>query len=407
MLRIGIDTTLAGIRESERGGVYQYLNQLLSHTTALTHGVYWKLMFALPHPRHRESIKAFADSLGARDTTVHRGWVPLRVLRRVPLPVECFTGALDVFHAPAHLSLNSRCPSIVTIHDLAYLGDRGGSSAPAELNRDERAQWQIRRRFFDEIARHTERSLNRATCVIAVSQATRQAVLQTFSVAAEKVFVVPLGVRDICRHIPSADETRRVLARYGLNRPYLFYLGGLDPNKNLATLLEGYALYRQRGGKAGLAIAGQSAFYGTVLKRLSDRLGLGDVCTFLGFVPDSELPVLYRSASAVVMPSPLEGFGLPALEAMACGVPVIAANAGALPEVTGDCAVTVDADSAEAFCDAMLRIQEDRSLVAALSQRGQQRAAGFTWRRSAEQTLAVYARAMGQPVERLLAAAPA
>lgn len=401
-LRIGIDATLAGIRESERGGVYQYLSQILTHGLSQSDHVDWKLLFALPHPRHSNTIKAFVSALNSPNVTAYRGWVPMRILRHLPVPVEFFAGKLDIFHSPAHLRLPSFCPSIVTIHDLAYLHDRGGETPHPELNEKERAHWHTRRRFFDEISAQTERSVMQAACVITVSESTRQALLQNFNLPPDKVCTIPLGVRDVCKHMPSADQSARVLIQYGLSQPYLLYVGGLDPNKNLVNLIEGFAIYRKKGGKSRLVIAGQSTFYRTVLERLVTQIGIQEDCSFLGFVPDAALPVLYRSAQSVLMPSPLEGFGLPALEAMACGTSVIAANAGALPEVVGDAALLVDHDSASAFSDAMMMLQEDQELRTRLSESGIRQASKFDWRQTARKTLSLYAQVAGRSADTLL-----
>lgn len=404
-LRVGIDATLAGIKESERGGVYQYLTQILRHGISQSHHIDWKLLFALPHPRHQNTINEFVEALGSQNIKPCKGWVPMRVWRRIPLPVETFTGSMDVFHSPAHLSLPSICPSVVTIHDLAYQQDCGGDTPDKTLNDHERRQWQIRRRFFDEIAAQTERSVAKASKVITVSEFTRLALLKAFQLAPDKVIAIPLGVRDICHQTIDTLQSKKILSQYNLAQPYLLYLGGLDPNKNLVNLIEGFAAYRQQGGRSQLAIAGQSAFYRTVLERLATQLGIQNACSFLGFVPDNTLPALYRQAQAVIMPSPLEGFGLPALEAMACGTPVIAANAGALPEVVGQAAILVNAQSPQAFAEAMMTIQDDHGIASQLTSAGLVQASKFDWRQTAAKTLAVYAQVAGKNAESFVNAA--
>jgi alpha-1,3-rhamnosyl/mannosyltransferase len=183
--------------------------------------------------------------------------------------------------------------------------------------------------------------------------------------------------------------------RYRLPERYGLCVGVLDPNKNLATLVEGYARYRARGGRAALAIAGRAGWYGAILARHAARLGVADDVHFLDYAPDDALPALYSGARWVAMPSPLEGFGLPALEAMVCGAPVIAARAGALPETVGDAALLVDPDSPDAFADAMARLDDDPALRARLTCDGPARAATFSWRRTARETVAVYAAAGG------------
>lgn len=395
-LRIGIDATEVGITNGERGGVYQYILHLLRHVAAASPDSELKLMFALPHYRHSHTIRQFVAGLGSQNVDSWRCPVPVRYLRHWRIPVDLFLGQIDVFHAPAHLGLRCRAsPVVVTVHDLAYLRDRGGESAPTELEPEERRQWEVRRGFIAEIAEHIEESVREARLVIAVSGATRDDLVAAFGIASAKVRVVHLGVRDDVRRV-EADASAPVTTSYGLHAPYWLYVGGLDPNKNLVTMLEGYAHYRRQGGKHALAIAGQSVFYGAVLRRHAKKLGIEDSVLFLGYVPDAHLSALYCAATGVVMPSPLEGFGLPALEAMACGTPVVAADGGSLPEVVGSAGLLVDAFDDQQFAEAMQRLDEDRALRADLVAAGISRAAQFSWERTALETLGVYAEAAGK-----------
>ena len=390
-LRIGIDATVAGIVNSERGGVYQYILQLVRHIGAVSPDSKLQLMFALPHYRHTRTIRQFVAGFGQPNITARRCPLPTRYLRRWRVPVDLFLRRIDVFHAPAHLGLRCRTsPVVVTVHDLSYLRDRGGASAPTGLEPAERRRWEVRRGFFAEIAEHIEESLHEARLVIAVSRATRDDLVAAHGIAAEKIRVVHLGVRNDLRRV-DAEACATVATCYSLHSPYWLYVGNLDPNKNLVTLLESYAHYRRHGGIHPLGIAGHSAFYGTVLRRLAKTMGIDDSVLFLGYVPDGHLPALYSAATGLVMPSPLEGFGLPALEAMACGTPVIAANGGSLPEVVGDAGLLVPANSAAAFAYAMLSLEEDSILSRSLVAAGRERVAMFNWRRTAEETLAVYA----------------
>lgn len=395
-MRIGIDATECGIADGERGGVYQYILHLIRHVIALSPDSRLQLLFALPHYRHRRTIRQFVAGFSPRNVIPRLCPVPTRYLRRWRIPVDFFTGSIDVFHAPSHLGLRCRAvPVVVTVHDLAYLKDQGGTTAPAGLEADGKRWWRMRRSFFAEIAERMEQSVREARLVITVSGAVRKDVIMTFGISPDKVRVVHHGVRDGFRRI-EPDVCRAVTAAHGLRERYWLYVGVLDPNKNLATLLDGYARYRQRGGAGVLAIAGQSRFYGDVLKHQARKLGIADSVRFLGFVPDSDLPSLYCSAAGVVMPSPLEGFGLPALEAMACGTPVIAANGGSLPEVVDRAGLLVAPFDAMDFADAMERLDGDQALREQLSAAGMLRAARFSWERTARETLDVYAEAAAQ-----------
>lgn len=392
-LRIGIDATTVGIRDVQRGGVYQYVWQVLARLAARGHDL--RLLFALPHPRHRASIRERVTELPGRVWPV-RTPLPERWLRRSRLPVELFVGRVDVFHAPAHLNLASlRVPTVVTVHDLAFLAclADAGPRNPADADADSaeaRHRAATRQRFFSELRRQTERSLATAARIITVSEATRSELLRHFAIAPDKVRVVHLGVRAGMRPVADGPPRRALCRRLGIDAPFWLYVGVLDPNKNLATVLEAYAHYRRRGGRRLLVLAGHDDFHGTSLRALAERLGVGAQVRFPGFVDDADLPGLYSAATAVLMPSPHEGFGIPAIEAMACGTPVIAAAARALPEVVGAAGLLVDPCSAQAFATAFAQLDDDPALVARLCVAGMERAKSFDWERTVDATLAVY-----------------
>lgn len=396
-MRIGIDATASGIAGGERGGVYQYILHLVRHVATALPDSELELMFALPHYRHSGTIRQFIAGLGCPNVISRRCLLPAHYLRRWRIPVDLFLGKIDVFHAPGYLGLRCRAtPVVVTVHDLAYRRDLGDATTLGELAPDALRWWRMRRAFFAEITERMEESIREARLVIAVSRTVRDDLVAELGVAPEKVRVVHHGVReDLQRIEPVACGA--ITAAYRLNAPFWLYVGGLDPNKNLLTLLEGHARYRQRGGKGVLAIAGEPMTYGGVLRQNATKLGLGDAVLFLGYVPDAHLPALYSAAAGVVMPSPLEGFGMPVLEAMACGTPVIAANAGALPEVVGDAGLLVQAFEAQQFAEAMQRLDEDRVLREDLTAAGMRRVAQFSWERAARETLGVYAEASGRP----------
>jgi glycosyltransferase involved in cell wall biosynthesis len=389
-MRIGIDATAAGIAGSARTGVYQYTYQLIRAIAGESPQSEFRLMFALPRRKHTASIQAFARALDLPNVVLRRCLVPSRYLMRWRIPADLFTGPIDVFHAPAHIGFAvRRCPLVVTVHDLAYLRELRGAATPDGLDATAAANWRDRRRFFSELARNMTRSLDDARCVIAVSQHTANDLVETLGVDRSKVQVVHPGLRSGIHRIDAASR-QPTLDRHGIDSGYFLYVGSLDPNKNIQTLIEGYARYRQLRGSLLLVIAGHSHFYGDVLRLLCQRLGIERHVRFLGFVDDSDLPALYSGARAVIMPSPLEGFGFPVIESMACGTPVIGANAGALPEVIGSAGMLVTHDRARSFAEAMRTIEGDAKLHARLVEGGTTRAADFTWRRAAQQTLAVY-----------------
>jgi glycosyltransferase involved in cell wall biosynthesis len=219
----------------------------------------------------------------------------------------------------------------------------------------------------------TRNAVRRADHLIAISECTKRDIIEIYGRRAEDITVVHHGVdHEVFR--PDGPATRRA-------KPYILTVGALQPRKNLRTLIRAY---RQLRLPVELVIAGQR---GWMWEEIEREAGPGVV--FLGYVSDADLPALYRGAAVVAMPSLYEGFGLPLLEAMACGAPVVAAYASCFPEVVGDAAVLVDPHDVTAWAEALRRVIE----TPPPRQLSLRRAAAFTWERTARETLAVYARA--------------
>jgi glycosyltransferase involved in cell wall biosynthesis len=237
-------------------------------------------------------------------------------------------------------------------------------------------------------------ALRRARRVIAVSETTRAELLARYRLPAARIAVVPEAAG-----AEFAPPASRVLAtaraRYGLTRPYVLFVGFLEPKKNLATLLEAVARLERRGawGPTELLIVGAPGWGLDPVPRVR-ALGLDGTVRFLGPAPDADLPALYAGALAFAFPSLWEGFGLPVLEAMAAGAPVVASNRGALPEITAGAAILADPEP-EPFAEALGRLLGDPALRERLRAAGLLRAAEFSWERTARETLAVYRAAVG------------
>jgi glycosyltransferase involved in cell wall biosynthesis len=232
-------------------------------------------------------------------------------------------------------------------------------------------------------------ALRRAARVIAVSDATRTELLARYRLPSGRVAVIPEAASAAFAP-PAAAALATVRARYGLARPYVLFVGFLEPKKNLRTLLEAVARLRRRGAWGGieLLIVGAPGWGADPAPHL-DALGLQDTVRFLGPVPDADLPALYGGALAFAFPSLWEGFGLPVLEAMASGAPVVASNRGALPEVTAGAALLAEPAPAP-FAEALGTLLGDAALRERLRVAGLARAAEFSWERTARETLAVY-----------------
>jgi glycosyltransferase involved in cell wall biosynthesis len=178
-------------------------------------------------------------------------------------------------------------------------------------------------------------------------------------------------------------------------QPYILNVGTLEPRKNLAGLLQAFARARRKGLPHSLVVVGANGWGNSSVERLVDELGIREHVHVSGFVDDQTLPRLYAAADFFVYPSLYEGFGLPVLEAMACGAPVITSNVSSMPEVAGGAALLVDPRSTDELCDAMLRLAGDGQLRSLLRVKGKERAGQFSWERTAEQTWQIYQEVMG------------
>jgi len=237
--------------------------------------------------------------------------------------------------------------------------------------------------------------LQRVDRLIAISEATKQEAVERLRIPPERIAVTPLAVDERRFYPRSPQETDRVLTRHGLRRPYVLHVSASNYHKNTDNVAQAFDLFAGQAGTGGAehtlvivgswsprALAGLRAAYPRLVE--SGRLRV------LGFVPDDDLPALYGGADALVYPSLVEGFGLPVLEAMRCGCPVLTSGVSSLPEVAGGAALYVDPYSVEEIAAALGSLAAQPDLRAALARRGLQRAEGFTWRRTAEATLRVY-----------------
>jgi glycosyltransferase involved in cell wall biosynthesis len=233
-------------------------------------------------------------------------------------------------------------------------------------------------------------ALARADMVLTDSDHSRRDIVRYLAVAAARIQVIPCGVDPRFTPVPDGDSQRAVLERYGITRPYLLYVGGINARKNIAQLFEAFSRLLARYPDLTLVVGGKRQWQTGAIDATFHRLNLSNHVHFTGYVADADLPALYSAAELFIFPSLYEGFGLPPLEAMACGVPAITSNAASLPEVVGDAALTVDPYAVDDLAAAIERALTDEGLRADLRRRGLERAAGFTWPRAATETLAVY-----------------
>lgn len=304
---------------------------------------------------------------------------PHRLWTHVGLSREMARRPPDVLFVPAHVVPLWHPPAtVVTIHDLGY------RFFPHQHTWQARLYLDASTRFSCRAARH----------IIADSQATARDLQREYGVPAERIRVVYPGLDPaMARADPAAqDEVRR---RYGLSRPFVLYVGTIQPRKNLARLVEAFA--RLPGPLAGvdLVLAGQIGWLAGETLATIRRLGLEGRVRLPGYVPQEDLPALLSAAECFVMPSLYEGFGLPVLEAMACGTPVICSDAGSLPEVAGDAALQFPATDTDALAAALAHLLGSAALRQSLASRGLAWCRRFSWERAAREILDVLSEGTG------------
>jgi len=285
----------------------------------------------------------------------------------------------DALFVPAHvLPLVHPRRSVVTVHDLGYLHF-------PEAHRP------FERWYLDWSTRFNCRAAAR---VLALSEATRRDLVQRYRVPREKIQVVYPGVRKGMEPEAGPVRAREVLRKYGLRSPYYLYVGTLQPRKNLVRLVQAFAQARQSWSGAeeegpSLVLVGKKGWQYESLVQEVERLGLEEWVTFPGYVPDEDLPALLGGALAFVFPSLYEGFGLPIVEAMSCGAPVICSDTSACGEVAGETALLVDPLDVGSIASAMVRLRRDAGLRESLRIKGRERARLFAWPEAAAQVLGV------------------
>jgi glycosyltransferase involved in cell wall biosynthesis len=298
-----------------------------------------------------------------------------------------FRDRLDLFHATHYvLPPLPKTLAVVTIHDIIHL------LYPQYL--PNRAA-HVYARFM---IRH---ALNRANRIITVSYNTKRDLTDYFGVPGARTDVIYNGVSELFRPDVPDLERRRVAARHGLTRPYLLFLGGEKPHKNVQNVVRAFAEARRRRElPQSLVLAGPLPKNPGRLEALISALDLESCVKRPGIVDEEDLPGLYSGADALLYPTLYEGFGLPVIEAMACGVPVLTSGTSALQEIAGGYAYLVDPMDVEAIATGIVLLATDEKVRADYAELGKKRALDFSWDKAAERTLEVYAAALGQPPAR-------
>ena len=372
-LRVGFDATPA-VRQG--GGIGRYTRELLRALAAAGGQTQYRLFFASPRGAPRHDLPNLPSNFTVRHLPFDDVWFA-RVWHRAraPIPVEWITGPIDLFHSPDFTLPPTRhgTRTLLTVHDLSFV-------------RDPESAMPVLRAYLNRVV---PRSVARADHVLADSRATQADLIELYGTAPEKISVLYSGVNEVFRPVQDVDTLNAVRARYGLGAaPFVLAVGTLQPRKNYQRLIQAFAQLSQPGLR--LVIAGGRGWLYEAIFAEVERLGLGKRVVFPGFVADEDLPALYSAAAVLAYPSTYEGFGLPILEAFACGTPVVTSTASCLPEVAGEAALLVAPTDTEALANALERALVDSALRAQLIQAGFERARLFSWDKSAQVLLGLY-----------------
>lgn len=380
MMKIGIDISQLAYPGT---GVATYTQNLVENLLKIDKENEYVLFYSSLR-KHGSQITRF-DSVDPRrksGMTIRNYRIPPILLESLwnrlhLLPIETFTGKLDVFHTSDWLEPPSRCPKVTTIHDLTVLKypetftARGGHDIVANQKRK------------------LELVKKESKIIIAVSENTKQDIVDLLKISEERIRVVYEAADEIFGKQEARSKKQEVMKKYGISGKYILAVGTREPRKNLERVIEAYKLLLSQYPDLSLVIAGKYGWGDEKLniKNKQSLIPRNKKLKILGFVPKEDLVELYAGAEVFVYPSLYEGFGLPVLEAMASGCPVVTSNVSSLPEVAGDAGILVDPNNVEDIAQGIKKALEQRE---PLIKKGLVQASKFSWEKTAQETLKIY-----------------
>ena len=364
-MRIGIDA-----RKLHDFGIGTYIRNLLRHLARMDDRTEF-VVFC--RPEDRETLSTLGENFRAVPETAANYSVAEQL--RIPLALQ--REGVTLFHAPHYvLPALVRCRSVVTIHDCIHL------MFP---------QYLPNRLAFGYARTSIGLAARRATRVLTVSESSKRDILRFVDTEPEKIDVIYNAYDERFAIDPAEEDVVRVRERYQLQDEFVLYAGNVKPHKNLERLIDAFHIVRNRGlDHLKLVMIGDEISKYTALRRAVHRHQLHKYVRFLGYLPEETLAVMYRLAGVFVFPSLYEGFGLPPLEAMASGTPVVTSNVSSLPEVAGDAAVLVDPYDPHAIADGIYRVLTDADVRKDLRRKGVARAGQFSWEQSVRRVRKIY-----------------
>jgi glycosyltransferase involved in cell wall biosynthesis len=357
----------SGIYQGVRTYLTNLIEAMLKAENEFTYFIYAKNLEELTRWEHNDSkvtMKRLPSASG-------------RFNLLIGFPVCAIRDRLSLFHSQYVLPPLIPCKSVLTIHDILY-----------ESNPE----------FFPELHKTLLKffvpfSARRADRIISVSEFTKKQIVNYYGIPEEKITVIHEGASDKFAPMRDNDLIPSVLKRYGVKKKYILFVGRIEPRKNIVGLLKAFNYIKKRGMKdLCLVIVGNqdSIFKEKELFDRIEEMELGSDIIFTGGVSEDDLPVLYNGAEVLVYPAFAEGFGLPVLEAMSCGTPVITSNTTSLPEVTGDAAILINPHLFEEIGEGIEKLLNNQGLRKEFSEKGLERAQKFKWDKTAEKTIEVY-----------------
>jgi glycosyltransferase involved in cell wall biosynthesis len=370
-MKIGIN---ARYIQKQRTGIENYLHNLIKHLKLTDHTDEFMLYFGNDKPIPQDVLGGnFTSDIPSMSTNSQ---IKRILWEHFYIPQALKRDKIDVFHEPSFIApIFKSCPTITTVYDLAFIFHPECFTRRNVL-------------YLNTMLSRSVRSSDR---IIAISNSTKNDIINHFNIEQNKVRVVYCGYNDYFRAMDSKEACAGTLRKHGITGEFLLNVSMISPRKNLLTLLRSFKSARAKR-KTGLqlVIAGSKGWlYEEIFEEVS-KLSLEKYVIFTGYIPDEELLHLYNSAALMVYPSIYEGFGLPVLEAMACGCPVIASNTSSLPEVCGDAALLVNPLDAEGLSESICKALEDNAFRNRMAVRGFQRIKSFSWSKAANETLQLY-----------------
>lgn len=368
---IGVNAHLLSLAEGYRSaGITSYIFNLLRHLPETATGMEYTVFLSEKRYRGAPGLRLQVSRLPTSRPAVRILW------EQALLPWVARREGIDLLHNMAFVGpLAGGCPFVVTVHDLSFL------FFPHSFR-------SLRRSYLRIFARM---SVHRARRVIAVSESTKRDLVEIYDISPAKIDVVYNGVDARYQPLP-ADQVVAFRQQQGLPERFILFVGTLEPRKNIVSLIDAYARLPKERPPLVL-VGGKGWFYNEIFGRV-EALGLTREVRFAGFVPAEDLPLWYNAADLFVYPSLYEGFGLPPLEAMACGTAVITSTASSLPEVVGQAGKLANPTDTEALAAAMAQVLGSRQLQQEMETAGLAQAAGFSWEETARKTVDSYRRAL-------------